>query len=219
MFDSSASPAPKPKNMQVTARCRSEVYRSSCRLRARRSCRSGDGLRRLRLNRHYRPEQLTMRGLRPAEMTKESSSHPHAQPHPLPAPRRRRHASARSRAAHHERPDPSLDTDGSDRASSSVSASAARTYVNKGLVGVGVFAASTLDRRPRRHASVPSPPSRSTPLPGARTPTAPTPATLYTLPDRGYNVAGLIAYAGPHPADRPDLHPGLHRRQRRRRPS
>ena len=86
---------------------------------------------------------------------------------------------------------PTLDTTAVG-ASSSVSLGGL-TYVNKGLVGVGNFSASTLDSRGDTLGSFSSFKIDTTTwrknLDGSYA------GTLYTLPDRGYNVGGLIDYA------------------------
>ncbi|NBN95090.1 MAG: hypothetical protein EBV31_05625 [Verrucomicrobia bacterium] len=67
------------------------------------------------------------------------------------------------------------------------------TYLNKGLVGVGVFSASTIDGLGDTLGSFSSfKVDVSTWRKNADGSYA---GTLYTLPDRGYNVTGLIDYA------------------------
>ena len=77
-------------------------------------------------------------------------------------------------------------------ASSSVSLGGL-TYVNKGLVGVGNFSSSALDSRGDTLGSFSSFKIDTNTwrknLDGSYS------GTLYTLPDRGYNVGGLIDYA------------------------
>ena len=86
---------------------------------------------------------------------------------------------------------PTLDTTAVG-ASSSVSLGGL-TYVNKGLVGVGNFSSSALDSRGDTFGSFSSFKIDTTTwrknLDGSYS------GTLYTLPDRGYNVGGLIDYA------------------------
>jgi hypothetical protein len=86
---------------------------------------------------------------------------------------------------------PTLDTTAVG-ASSSVSLGGL-TYVNKGLVGVGNFSSSALDSRGDTLGSFSSFKIDTTTwrknLDGSYS------GTLYTLPDRGYNVGGLIDYA------------------------
>jgi hypothetical protein len=77
-------------------------------------------------------------------------------------------------------------------ASSSVSLGGL-TYVNKGLVGVGVFSASTLDSRGDTLGSFSSFKIDTTTW--RKNADGSYSGSLYTLPDRGYNVAGLIDYA------------------------
>ncbi len=86
---------------------------------------------------------------------------------------------------------PTLDTTAVG-ASSSVSLGGL-TYVNKGLVGVGNFSSSALDSRGDTLGSFSSFKIDTNTwrknLDGSYS------GTLYTLPDRGYNVGGLIDYA------------------------
>ena len=77
-------------------------------------------------------------------------------------------------------------------ASSSVTLNSV-TYVNQGLVGVGVFTASALDGRGDTLGSFSSFKVDSTTW--RKNANGSYSGTLYTLPDRGYNVAGLIDYA------------------------
>ena len=77
-------------------------------------------------------------------------------------------------------------------ASSSVSLGGL-TYVNKGLVGVGNFSSSTLDSRGDTLGSFSSFKIDTTSW--RKNSNGSYSGTLYTLPDRGYNVSGLIDYA------------------------
>ena len=86
---------------------------------------------------------------------------------------------------------PTLDTTAVG-ASSSVSLGGL-TYVNKGLVGVGNFSASTLDSRGDTLGSFSSFKIDTTTW--RKNANGSYAGTLYTLPDRGYNVGGLIDYA------------------------
>jgi hypothetical protein len=67
------------------------------------------------------------------------------------------------------------------------------TYVNKGLVGVGNFSASALDSRGDTLGSFSS--FKIDTNTWRKNVDGSYSGTLYTLPDRGYNVAGLIDYA------------------------
>jgi len=67
------------------------------------------------------------------------------------------------------------------------------TYVNKGLVGVGNFSASALDSRGDTLGSFSS--FKIDTNTWRKNADGSYSGTLYTLPDRGYNVAGLIDYA------------------------
>lgn len=67
------------------------------------------------------------------------------------------------------------------------------TYVNQGLVGVGVFTAGALDSRGDTLGSFSSFKLDSSTW--RRNVNGSYSGTLYTLPDRGYNVNGLIDYA------------------------
>jgi hypothetical protein len=67
------------------------------------------------------------------------------------------------------------------------------TYVNKGLVGVGNFSASALDSRADTLGSFSS--FKIDTNTWRKNVDGSYSGTLYTLPDRGYNVAGLIDYA------------------------
>ena len=67
------------------------------------------------------------------------------------------------------------------------------TYVNQGLVGVGVFTAGALDSRGDTLGSFSSFKVDSSTW--RRNVNGSYSGTLYTLPDRGYNVNGLIDYA------------------------
>ena len=77
-------------------------------------------------------------------------------------------------------------------ASSSVSLGGL-TYVNKGLVGVGNFSSSALDSRGDTLGSFSSFKIDTTTW--RKNANGSYAGTLYTLPDRGYNVGGLIDYA------------------------
>ncbi len=77
-------------------------------------------------------------------------------------------------------------------ASSSVAFSGVK-YVNKGLVGVGVVSASTRDERGDTLGSFSS--FKVDPLTWHRNADGSYAGVLYVLPDRGYNVAGLVDYA------------------------
>jgi len=66
------------------------------------------------------------------------------------------------------------------------------TYRHHGLVGVGVLPADTLDRRGDTLGSFSS--FKIDPTTWRRLPDGSYAGTLYTLPDRGYNVAGVIDY-------------------------
>jgi hypothetical protein len=67
-----------------------------------------------------------------------------------------------------------------------------QNYVNKGLVGVGVFATNVIDGRGDTFGSFSS--FKVDHNTWRRNANGSYSGTLYTLPDRGYNVAGLIAY-------------------------
>ncbi len=67
-----------------------------------------------------------------------------------------------------------------------------QTYVNQGLVGVGVFSPNLLDGRGDTFGSFSS--FKVDYSSWRRNPDGSYAGTLFTLPDRGYNVAGLIAY-------------------------
>ncbi len=67
------------------------------------------------------------------------------------------------------------------------------TYVNQGLVGVGVFAANTLDSLGDTLGSFSS--FKVDLSSWRRSSNGSYTGSLFTLPDRGYNVAGLIAYS------------------------
>jgi hypothetical protein len=67
------------------------------------------------------------------------------------------------------------------------------TYVNKGLVGVGNFSPSTLDSRGDTLGSFSS--FKIDTNTWRKNANGSYSGTLYTLPDRGYNVGGLIDYA------------------------
>ncbi|GBL27142.1 uncharacterized secreted protein ARB_04696 [Verrucomicrobiota bacterium] len=67
-----------------------------------------------------------------------------------------------------------------------------RSYVNKGLVGVGVFATNVIDGRGDTFGSFSSFKVDNTTW--RKNADGSYSGTLYTLPDRGYNAAGLIAY-------------------------
>ncbi len=67
-----------------------------------------------------------------------------------------------------------------------------QNYVNKGLVGVGVFPTNVLDGRGDTFGSFSS--FKVDHATWRRNSDGSYAGTLYTLPDRGYNVAGLIAY-------------------------
>jgi len=67
------------------------------------------------------------------------------------------------------------------------------TFVNQGLVGVGVFAANTIDSLGDTLGSFSS--FKVDLSSWRKTSTGSYTGSLLTLPDRGYNVAGLIAYA------------------------
>ena len=86
---------------------------------------------------------------------------------------------------------PTLDTTAVG-ASSSVSLGGL-TYVNKGLVGVGNFSSSALDSRGDTLGSFSSFKIDTTTW--RKNANGSYAGTLYTLPDRGYNVGGLIDYA------------------------
>ena len=86
---------------------------------------------------------------------------------------------------------PTLDTTAVG-ASSSVSLGGL-TYVNKGLVGVGNFSSSMLDSRGDTLGSFSSFKIDTTTW--RKNANGSYSGSLYTLPDRGYNVAGLIDYA------------------------
>jgi len=86
---------------------------------------------------------------------------------------------------------PTLDTTAVG-ASSSVSFGGL-TYVNKGLVGVGNFSASALDSRGDTLGSFSS--FKIDTNTWRKNANGSYSGTLYTLPDRGYNVGGLIDYA------------------------
>ena len=66
------------------------------------------------------------------------------------------------------------------------------TYVNQGLVGVGVFATNIIDGRGDTFGSFSS--FKVDHNTWRKNVNGSYSGTLYTLPDRGYNVAGLIAY-------------------------
>ncbi len=66
------------------------------------------------------------------------------------------------------------------------------TYRHHGLVGVGVLPADALDRRGDTLGSFSS--FKIDPATWRRLPDGSYAGTLYTLPDRGYNVAGVIDY-------------------------
>jgi len=67
-----------------------------------------------------------------------------------------------------------------------------QSYVNKGLVGVGVFATNVIDGRGDTFGSFSS--FKVDHNTWRKNADGSYSGTLYTLPDRGYNVAGLIAY-------------------------
>lgn len=67
-----------------------------------------------------------------------------------------------------------------------------QSYVNKGLVGVGVFATNVIDGRGDTFGSFSS--FKVDHNTWRKNANGSYSGTLYTLPDRGYNVAGLIAY-------------------------
>ena len=67
-----------------------------------------------------------------------------------------------------------------------------QSYVNKGLVGVGVFATNVIDGRGDTFGSFSS--FKVDHTTWRKNSDGSYSGTLYTLPDRGYNVAGLIAY-------------------------
>ncbi|MEY3528986.1 MAG: hypothetical protein RLZ70_54 [Verrucomicrobiota bacterium] len=67
-----------------------------------------------------------------------------------------------------------------------------QSYVNKGLVGVGVFATNVIDGRGDTFGSFSS--FKLDHTSWRKNADGSYSGTLYTLPDRGYNVAGLIAY-------------------------
>jgi hypothetical protein len=67
-----------------------------------------------------------------------------------------------------------------------------QNFVNKGLVGVGVFATNVLDGRGDTFGSFSS--FKLDHNSWRKNADGSYSGTLYTLPDRGYNVAGLIAY-------------------------
>jgi hypothetical protein len=67
-----------------------------------------------------------------------------------------------------------------------------QSYVNKGLVGVGVFATNVIDGRGDTFGSFSS--FKLDHNTWRKNADGSYSGTLYTLPDRGYNVAGLIAY-------------------------
>ncbi len=67
-----------------------------------------------------------------------------------------------------------------------------QNFVNKGLVGVGVFATNVIDGRGDTFGSFSS--FKLDHNTWRKNANGSYSGTLYTLPDRGYNVAGLIAY-------------------------
>lgn len=67
-----------------------------------------------------------------------------------------------------------------------------QSFVNKGLVGVGIFATNVLDGRGDTFGSFSS--FKVDHNSWRKNANGSYSGTLYTLPDRGYNVAGLIAY-------------------------
>ena len=67
-----------------------------------------------------------------------------------------------------------------------------QSFVNKGLVGVGVFATNVIDGRGDTFGSFSS--FKLDHNTWRKNANGSYSGTLYTLPDRGYNVAGLIAY-------------------------
>jgi hypothetical protein len=67
-----------------------------------------------------------------------------------------------------------------------------QSFVNKGLVGVGVFATNVIDGRGDTFGSFSS--FKIDHNTWRKNTNGSYSGTLYTLPDRGYNVAGLIAY-------------------------
>jgi len=67
-----------------------------------------------------------------------------------------------------------------------------QNFVNKGLVGVGIFATNVLDGRGDTFGSFSS--FKLDHNSWRKNADGSYSGTLYTLPDRGYNVAGLIAY-------------------------
>lgn len=67
-----------------------------------------------------------------------------------------------------------------------------QNFVNKGLVGVGVFATNVIDGRGDTFGSFSS--FKLDHNTWRKNSNGSYSGTLYTLPDRGYNVAGLIAY-------------------------
>ena len=75
---------------------------------------------------------------------------------------------------------------------SSTVALGGRNYVNQGLVGVGVFATNVIDGRGDTFGSFSS--FKLDHTTWRKAANGSYSGTLYTLPDRGYNVAGLIAY-------------------------
>lgn len=85
---------------------------------------------------------------------------------------------------------PFLDTT-APTASSSVSFGG-QSFVNKGLVGVGVFATNVIDGRGDTFGSFSS--FKLDHNTWRKNANGSYSGTLYTLPDRGYNAAGLIAY-------------------------
>jgi hypothetical protein len=86
---------------------------------------------------------------------------------------------------------PTLDT--TAVGASSTATLGSLTYVNKGLVGVGNFSSSTLDSRGDTLGSFSSFKIDTTSW--RKNANGSYSGTLYTLPDRGYNVGGLIDYA------------------------
>lgn len=147
--------------------------------------RLGDGFSGFRHIRRFRREHLTMRNLRSSAQGRVS---PHTRMRNLTRSLLLAAAVTPLFATNYGTPF----LDATAPTFSSTVSFGGQNFVNKGLVGVGVFSANTLDGRGDTFGSFSS--FKIDHNSWRKNANGSYSGTLYTLPDRGYNVAGLIAY-------------------------